>query len=205
MVDISKRRADRTRLMQAVFDEAEGQQIPYVDAAAIAERLGMSEAEATEAALWLEGEGLLIVEGWGVGALRLTHQGIREVEESRESPATGTEHLVPLNQIVIHGNVTGSVQQAGRDVVGDVQVSADDRRRITEFVDLFKAEQDDLGLAADQLAEAQAEVVTVEAQLQSPRPKVEVVRASLGVLRDFALTGSAGVALSKAVAELPFW
>ena len=53
---------------------------------------------------------------------------------------------------------------------------------------------EELELSADQLAEGKAELATLEAQAESPKPKREIVRASIEALRDITISAGGSVA-----------
>ena len=106
--------------------------------------------------------------------VQLTHWGILEVEESREHPEAPTEHFPPLSTVIqhFHGDVIGSPIQAGSPgatqttTVGDLNLEL-----VREVVDQYEKDEAALGLDASKAEEARAEIKTIRAQLDSPRPK----------------------------------
>jgi len=59
----------------------------------------------------------------------------------------------------------------------------------------------DLPLTGEELAEADAEAATIEAQLRSPKPKRRIIRESLSVLTGL-LIGAGGSAVYNGAVEL---
>jgi len=66
LVDIKKRRADRPRVMQAIFDAAEGSEAVLVSGAQLLHDLGLSDQDLRDACRYHEGEGLISL-GKGIG------------------------------------------------------------------------------------------------------------------------------------------
>ncbi len=199
MVNLRKRKADRLRVMNEFFEVADGSEQAIIDTEAVCTKLGLSDQEMADACGYLEGEGLISpMPGlWNrrfPHRVRLTHPGIREVEESRSHPETPTEHFPPLGTITqhFHGDVISSAIQAGSPgatqtvTVGDLNL-----KLVREVVDQYEKDEAALGLDASEAEEARAEIKTIRAQLDSPRPKPLVVRESLTSLRAI-VEGAAG-------------
>jgi hypothetical protein len=200
MVDLNKRKADRLRVMNEFFEAASGSEQAIIDTEAVQTKLGLSDQEMADACKYLEGEELIrLMPGlWGgrpfPHRVLLTHWGIREVEESREHPEAPTEHFPPQVTVTqhFHGDVIGSPIQAGSPgatqttTVGDLNLEL-----VREVVDQYEKDEVALGLDASKAEEARAEVKTIGAQLDSPRPKPAVIRESLTSLRAL-VEGAAG-------------
>lgn len=209
MVDVAKRRAIRLRVMTEIFEAAHGNRHEYVQIDPIREKLQLSDEEMADACNYLEGEGLIeALPGlWGRDfpqTVTLTHWGIREVEQSQEHPEEPTEHfpsLVSVTQI-FHGDVVGSPIQAGSPgatqttTIGDLNLD-----RVRQFVERYEEAEQSLGLEAEEAAEAQADIATIRAQLDSPRPKPEIIRQSLRSVRTI-LEGATGSLAASGLLEL---
>jgi hypothetical protein len=209
MVDLNKRKADRLRVMNEFFEAASGSEQAFIDTEAVRTKLGLSDQEMVDACKYLEGEGL-INPGRGLWArpfphrVQLTHWGIREVEESREHPETPTEHFPALLTVTqhFHGDVIGSPIQAGSPgatqttTVGDLNLEL-----VREVVDQYEKDEAALGLDASKADEARAEINTIRAQLDSPRPKPVVIRESLTSLRAL-VEGAAGSMAAAGLLDL---
>jgi hypothetical protein len=198
LVDLNKRKADRLRVMNEFFDVASGSERVIIGTEAVCTQLGLSDQEMADACSYLEGEGLIrpMPGLWSrpfPHRIQLTHWGIIEVEESREHPETPTEHFPPLSTVIhFYGDVIGSPIQAGSPgatqttTVGDLNLEL-----VREVVDQYEKDEAALGLDASKVEEARAEIRTIRAQLDSPRPKPVVVRESLTSLRA-VVEGAAG-------------
>jgi hypothetical protein len=198
LVDLNKRKADRLRVMNEFFDVASGSERVIIGTEAVCTQLGLSDQEMADACSYLEGEGLIrpMPGLWSrpfPHRIQLTHWGIIEVEEPREHPETPTEHFPPLSTVIhFYGDVIGSPIQAGSPgatqttTVGDLNLEL-----VREVVDQYEKDEAALGLDASKVEEARAEIRTIRAQLDSPRPKPVVVRESLTSLRAI-VEGAAG-------------
>jgi hypothetical protein len=209
VVDLPKRRANRLRVMTEIFQAAHGNRHVFVEIDPIRNKLELSDEEMADACNYLEGEGLIEATHtlWNRPfpvQVTLTHWGIREVEQSQEHPEQPTEHfpsLVSVTQI-FHGDVIGSPIQAGSPsamqttAIGDLNLD-----RIREFLERYEESEPSLGLEAEEAAEVQADIATIRAQLDSPKPKLEIIRQSLRSTRAI-LEGATGSLAASGLLEL---
>lgn len=140
-MDIEKRRADRLRVMRAIFDAANGSETEIVRIAPLQQSLGLSEYEVMAACHYLIGECLITapikIEDDYIVAVRITHRGVKEMERSLQSSVgqPAPSFPLPISVVNVHGNVIGSAIQSGspgaqQDVsVGDLAASLDQRGR----------------------------------------------------------------------------
>lgn len=196
-LNIERRKADRLRVLEEVYDRTDATDRELIDGAVIADALGMSNDYIGNVVRYLEAKGHLTGH-WvmsGDVAIQITPHGIDVVETMRSEPDRETAELASHRQtMIIHGNVSNSqIGQAGGDV--SQTLSADSREQVATFIKNFRAALPSLHLADDVQAEVVAELDTVEAQLRSPRPKRQILQASLNFLRDVAANlTSSGVA-----------
>lgn len=113
-------------------------------------------------------------------------EGLSFTEEEKE---TASGRMYSVNNF--YGAVgTANVQQAGRDAVRvSVNIDLEALRRL-----LPQLKESDLELDDDASAELTAEIATVEAQLQSPRPKRGVVKQAAESIRSILEGAGGGVA-----------
>jgi hypothetical protein len=209
-MDIERRRADRLRVMKAIFDASEGSETVLVHTTPhLQERLGLSDQELADACNYLVGEGLIAAKIQAAGfpapiGVQITHKGIKEMEQSLDAPSKPTEHFPPAVSVInVHGSVVGSAIQSGspgaqQEVsIGDLDLGA-----IREFLQQFDEQAADLDLPPQAVEELAAEIDTVKAQLRSPKPKLHVIRESLITVRailEIATGGAAAVGLLDAL------
>lgn len=185
-MDIERRKADRLRVMRAIFDLADGSEANVVSGGELLDKLELSDQALGDVCKYLEGEGLIKTTQtlWGhltPFIIQLTHQGIKEIEQSLEAPSEPTQHFPAAVSIMnFHAPVIGSAIQSGSPgAQQEVSVSDLDLSAIGEFLREYDARAADLGLPAPAAEELAAEIDTVKAQLRSPKPKRHVIRESL--------------------------
>jgi hypothetical protein len=209
MVDLAKRIANRLRVMTEIFEAAHGNRREFVQTDPIREKLGLTDEEMADACNYLEGEGLIEASQglWGrpfPNSVTLTHWGIREVEQSQEHPEQPTEHFPSLVSVTqhFHGDVIGSPIQAGSPGATQIAAIGDlDLDGVRRFVEQYDDAEPSLDLEPESAAEAQADIATIRAQLNSPKPKPEIIRQSLQSVRAI-LEGATGSMAASGLLEL---
>jgi hypothetical protein len=142
----------------------------------------LSEDDFKAAFVYLMNQG--VVDGTR-GGVWLTHAGVVEVEAALSQPDRPTEHF-PVNITHIERMSHSQIQQG---TVGSTQsgtfVSLD-LAAVAEFVRGVKTALPQLGLTGNDEAVAQSDIATIETQLSSPQPKVEIIKESLRSIRNIA-------------------
>jgi hypothetical protein len=186
VIDIDQRQADRLRVMRAIFDAANGGETQIVRIVPhLQQRLGLTEQEIMDAAHYLIGEGLIVAplkSGDYIIGVRLRHRGIKEMEQSLQSPDKPTHYFPPASYVVnnFHGDVIGSAVQSGSPgarqevTFGDLDLSA-----VSKFLREYDARAAELNLPSPQAEELAADIDTIRTQVQSPRPKKTIIVESL--------------------------
>jgi hypothetical protein len=166
--------------------------------AEITQNVGLSQGDFTDAFRYLAQERLASGSSSGV---RLTHAGVVEIEAALSQPDTPTQHF-PVNIIHIEQMSHSQIQQG---TVGSTQsgtFASLDLAAVAEFIGGLKTQLPQLGLASDDEAVAQSDLVTIETQLSSPRPKAEIIKESLRSIRNIAEGAVGSLAASGIVAGI---
>jgi hypothetical protein len=116
----------------------------------------------------------------------ITHAGVLEVEAALSNPQQGTEHFPAAINIIQIGQMHGSqIQQGTAHSQQHGQfLSETDREPLRDLIDALRAVIPEVDLAEDDRRQAEAELATAEAQLNSPRPRRSFIRGSLEAVRD---------------------
>jgi hypothetical protein len=201
VIDIEKRRADRLRVMNEIYEAANGSRFTQVPGPWLLEHMGMPADELADVCAYLASEHL--IEGdktsWGSLVpyfLRLTHRGITEMERSHSEPERPTVHFPPMISIVhIEGDNVGSPIQAGSPGAQQ-SVSMEDLNldRVREIVTELVARAPSMELPEDEAAQLQADLATVTAQVNSPRPNHRTIREHLLSMKAILENTAGGVA-----------
>lgn len=202
VTDIARRRADRLRVMNAIYEAAEGSRMSHVSGGWLLGHLGLSDEELGGICRYLEGEQLITAgqEHWGHRTpfmILLTHAGIEEMKRSRQAPDQATEHFPPISMIHIEGDAVGSVIRVGRPrahravFIGDLNLDT-----VREIVGEFEAQAASLPLPDDDATRLGADMAAVKVQTSSPTPDHYTIRGHLQSARAILehATGTAAAA-----------
>ncbi len=168
----------------------------------LADRVDLTPKELGDACHYLAGEGLIEEAMPDMGAspvpywINITHQGISEIEQSLQAPTKPTQHFPSAISIIeVQGNIIGSAVQSGSPgAQQEAQFGELNLEAVQKFLDEFDANVTELDLPSPAAEELAAEIATVKAQIQSPRPKRHIMGACLASSREILENASGGVA-----------
>ena len=179
MDTIAEQKLRRFRFLKYLYERTDGNEAAYAE---VAQHLGVPLEEYQVEFHFLVEEGLV---ERSRGIVRLTHAGMVEIEKALSQPDKPTEHF-PVNIIHIEQMSHSQIQQGTADSTQSGTFASLDLAAVTEFVRALKTQLPQLGLTGDDGAVAQSDIATIETQLSSPRPKVEIVKESLRSIRNIA-------------------
>jgi hypothetical protein len=200
VTDIARRRADRLRVMNAIYEAAEGSRMSHVSGGWLLEHLELSDEELGGICGYLEGEHLITAgrEHWGHHTpfmILLTHAGIEEMKQSREAPDQATEHFPPISVIHIEGDAIGSAIQVGGPrahqpvSIGDLNLD-----KVREIVGEFEVQAASLRLPDGDAAQLRADMAAVKGQIGLPTPDHCAIRGHLRSARAILEHATGGAA-----------
>ncbi len=153
-----------------IYKQTKGDPAAVVSMYAVGSELGLDRSTASHLAEDLMGWMLLEVRSLS-GGVGITPLALEEIEASGFSESGARENPTCLGSEAV---ITGEVRQTVERVIA-----------------ALKQRLGGSGLSYDGLAEVMADVKTIEAQLDSPRPKTAIVRAGLDSLKAaFAAAGA---------------
>jgi hypothetical protein len=213
--DLERKKSQRLRLMTELYDMVDGFDAQPVEMTQVAVSLGFDTSEPEDLldvlkiVHYLRGEGLLIATGPSGETMRLTltHKGVCEVEESRSKPALPTEHFPPLDTIEVMFSERLSSGHNGTAKAGRLTALAEsDRLEVLRITRSLQEWTSQLALDEENRAEYCADIRTIEAQLDSPHPKKELIRVALESIKCIAekanrSPGSVGSIVSSGIAS----
>jgi hypothetical protein len=189
VTDVARHRADRLRVMNAIYEAAEGSPMSHVSGGWLLEHLELSDEELGAICRYLEDEHLITAgrEHWGHHTpfmILLTHAGIEEMKRSREAPDQATEHFPPISVIHIEGDAIGSAIRVGNPRAHHaVSASHLNLDNIREIVGEFEAQAASLPLPDGDTAQLRADMAAVKVQLDSPTPDHHTIAGHLQSVR----------------------
>jgi hypothetical protein len=196
----------RFAFLNKIYKLANGNTDEIVNGGEVAHQIGLKNGEedqAREAANYLEGEGLISVQrvvGSFPGYVRLTHVGLREIENAIRQPDIPTDHFMPINILNVGQMIGSTIQQGSMGSSQTLNISSDGLEQIQVFIDQLLDSMDKLQLPLDLGHEIIADVSTVKAQLTSPKPKTSILREGLGSIKRI-LEGAVGSAIGAQLAS----
>ncbi len=203
---LKKKQQLRLVFLNKIYEMSNGNADVLVNGAEVAHQIGLKDGEEDQLRAivnYLEGE-RLIKANWVVGGLpasvRLTHAGLREIEDALEHPDRPTQHFMPTNVLYVGQMLGSTIQQGTIGSSQTVQIGSDSIEEIRVFIKQLKHSLDELDLNKDLRGEINAEVATVEAQLASPKPKTSILKEGLISIRRI-LEGAAGSAIGAQIAK----
>mgnify|MGYP000001706433 CR=1 FL=1 len=197
--DLKKKQQLRVAFLNKVYELSSGDTEKFINGGEVATEIGLKNGEedqARTAANYLEGEGLVRIErvrGGFPGHIRITHEGLREIEGALGNPDKPTEHFMPINVLNIGQMIGSNIQQGTTNSTQTITINTDALEQIKEFLDELSKSKNELHLKEDEESELSSEVATLNAQSNSPKPKEAILRESLGSIKRIleAATGSA--------------
>jgi hypothetical protein len=196
-------RAQRFAFLSTLYDKVSGDASEAVLKRDIGSALGFEDDLTDKIVMYLAEEDL--IEWVAQGFIRLAHNGLKEVEEAMTEPSQPTEHFPAfvVNYINV-GSMTGSqIQQGTTDSVQTLDAGQLDA--IREVLGDIRDVLGSIELEDDAQRELESDMTTVEAQLDSPRPKYGILREALSSTRSIlegAVGGAAAPQLPGLIHEL---
>jgi hypothetical protein len=185
VTDIARHRADRLRVMNAIYEAAEGSRMSHVSGGWLLEHLELSDEELGSICRYLEGEHLITAgqEHWGHHTpfmILLTQAGIEEMKRSRAAPGQATEHFPPISVIHVEGDAIGSAIQVGSPRAHQaVFVSHLNLDNVRQIVGECEAQAASLRLPDGDTRQLRADMAAVKIQLDLPTPDHYTIRGHL--------------------------
>jgi len=193
---IAEQKLRRFRFLKYLYEKTSGCETEIVPDAEAMRGSGLSKHDFDLVCDYLLKEGL--IDGT-LDAVCLTHPGVVEVEAALSKPDKPTEHF-PVNIIHVEQMFHSQIQQGTADSTQSGTFASLDLAAVAEFVGGLKAVVSQLGLSGDDEAVAQSDIATIETQLSSPQPKVEIIKESLRSIRNIAEGTVGSMAASGIVA-----
>jgi len=185
VIDDAWRRAGRLRVMNAIYEAAEGSRGSHVSGRWLLENLELSDEDLADVCSYLEDEHLITAgrEHWGHHTpfmILLTRAGIEEMERARKAPDQATGHFPPISVIHIEGDAIGSAIHVGSPrahqaaSIGDLNLGT-----VRQIVDGFETQAAFLHLPDDDARQLRADMATVRVQIGLSVPDHHTIREHL--------------------------
>ena len=182
MDGIAEQKLRRFRFLKYLYERTGGSETEIVPDDEAMQGSGLSKHDFDLVCDYLLKEGL--IDGT-LDAVCITHAGVMEVEAALTQPDKPTEHF-PVNVIHIEQMSHSQIQQGTAGSTQSGTFTSLNLAAVAECVRGLSDQLPGLGLAGDDEAVARGDIATIETQLSSPRPKVEIIKESLRSIRNIA-------------------
>ncbi|MFC6951030.1 hypothetical protein ACFQI9_42310, partial [Paraburkholderia dipogonis] len=183
-MDIISKDNNRVRFLNQLYTAGNGSNATLLDMWQVGYGLGLTRDETENTVGFLVGEGLASHRTIG-GGIAITHAGVLRVEKALSEPKPSTEPFPPVVNILHVQSMVGSqIQQGSNYSTQSQSISQLDVEAIKSLIGKLKTGLANVDLPTELRAEADAEIQTVEAQLRSSKPKLNIVKESMRTLRN---------------------
>ena len=198
IVDITDIKKKRFEFLRTLYDETNGYTWAMTFVVTdIGEKIGVNPDQAEKIAQYLHDEGLIEIMDKD-RHMRILHAGTRELEKAIEHPEEATDHF-PRNVIRIGTMIGSQIAQASPGTTQLNILTADDRRAVKEDLAVLKERIDQLELPPQHESDLRAEMETIEAQMKSSKPKIEIIKAAYASIKGILLSVTSGVGAHIAI------
>jgi hypothetical protein len=191
---ILKIKQKRFLFLKELYERVDGDSSTSININTLGNILGFNRTETARIFIYLKEEGLAEPKAMG-GAIGITHQGVIEVEKAFSNPDESTTYFPPVNIIQVEKMVNSQIQQNTSKSTQTVSFSTNDLEKIKNFISELSDGLPDLNLSDDSNKEIDADIKSVESQLNSPSPKPSIIKECFASIRTI-LEGAAGNAVA---------
>lgn len=209
MVDINQERLNRLCLLEKLYEKSGGDENYSVGIQHLRLELNWNPNDLDRAARYLKGEGLISYLN-ALTDIRITHLGIKEIENARTSPDKPTKYFPPLsfinNIINVAGNMTNSqLQQATSHSKQILTATAPLKDSILQTLSEIRDSITELELKEQSTNDLIGEIETIEAQSKVSKPKQNVITGSLEAIRSILKGATEKAGAAALAAKLTLW
>jgi len=182
MDEIEEIRKKRLQYLHRLFELTGGDQYKLVGMFELGEELGFDKHLTLQITQYLSEEQL--VQPGGSGGIRISHWGIKAVEDALSRPEEPTNYFPPVVNIISIGEMRESqIQQAGPQAKQVIAISESDYGQLKELVESLERSIDELRLEREPKRDLQADLRTIEAQMSASKPKPSIITECLVSIR----------------------
>jgi cell division protein ZapA (FtsZ GTPase activity inhibitor) len=185
MKRIDEKKKDRFNFLSKLY-EKKTSRYSNSRTADICDELGLSQNECDLVVQYLVGEDLVRSMDDASELIYITHSGVVEIEQLLSEPEKPTEHFLPVVNVTnVWGNMTNSqVMQSSTGSSQNLAITQEQTDALREFIKIFNEKLEDIRFeSAEDKQEAIADVTTIKAQLESPKPKREIIKSAGNTLK----------------------
>lgn len=202
MNNIEQLRSNRERFLILLYEKTNQDINEDVDYREISEELGLDENEGWKIYDYLKAKGFADSTVMG-GYINITIYGIDLVEDIlSDSGIDANNSQQVMNFIHVQNMNNSQITQGSTQVNQTLNITENQSVSLSEFVKLFEQKIEEILFdSEDEKSEAIAEVSTIKSQLNSPKPKWEIIKLAGGTVKGI-LEKAAGSIVAQQLLEL---
>ena len=203
MNEIEELRKKRFEFLHLLYKKSGGSSSEiFNDWDDIGKELGFTEEESDKIYQYFIGEGLIKEIAYG-GAIVITHEGVVEIENALSAPEKPSDYFPPLNIINVKHMEGSQIQQGTISSTQSVENILKKGEDLKTFLDLLKTKLPELEVSPEDKSEIQSDMLTVEAQLNSSRPKGIIITESLNSIKRILESTAGGMIATELLKYIP--
>ena len=204
-IDVDEMIKRRFQFLHEIYDLSNADINRYYQSYKVGEKLGYSNKLTTQVIQYLEKEGLIKFRTDAMTTISITHEGIKEVEQALTNPNEATEHFSPAKNIIINiKEMTDSqIQIESPYAIQSKTSNKELLKKLTDLNECIKKGIEKLELKDDEKQELEADVQTIDAQLSSPKPKMNILKTCVSSIRRIMEGAFGQIIASQVLGKLP--
>ncbi len=212
MSQIEHIKKQRFQFIHHLWEITGGDQNKRVLIKEISEPLGLNEKDSRVIVQYLHNEGLLEITTHGFNvpryidaSLYIKHKGILEVEQALSKPESKTPHFPAgvVNYINVGTMNNSNIAQASTDTSQNITLSSDTKQDLVKILDVLNDFVTRQEIQQEKREELQSDISTIKSQLDSPKPKMNILSESLTSAKNILESVSAiAVTVAPVVAQI---
>ncbi|MDP2301651.1 MAG: hypothetical protein Q8N03_04405 [Ignavibacteria bacterium] len=202
MEQIIELKRKRFMFLETLYNKSGGDEHNFFNMFEIGKELGFDYQETKNIVHYLDGEGLTKFFAIG-GEIVITHYGIVEIERALSNPEESTTYFPPVSIINIHHMENSQIQQGNINSKQIVNLTIGNNNNFKDFIEILKRRKSELKLDIEDEKELDAEISTIEAQLNSSKPKKNILLESIGSLTSILESAAGSILATELLPKIP--
>ena len=202
---LEQKKAARFKMLNFIFEDSNGDQSKVYRVWETGDELGFPRKLTKLTFNYLKEEGL--IKAIAMGAMVITHYGITQIEDALNHPDNDTEYFLPVNVV---GNINiinadnGSTVQIQQGTTSSTQeLSTNDMDSIKKWIRELNKNLTSIELNDGQIEEINNERETIEAILETKKPKRSIITGSLKIIKDILISATSSAIVQGLLSAIP--
>lgn len=189
---------DRFSFLDKVYNESNGSQNAAFSMQELGRKIGFDYNKTSNVVDYLMNEGLIETYGLG-GTIKISHEGIKEVEQAYAAPEKPTEHFAPINHIHITSTGDGNVINTGNSNAFHVSNKFEKSAVRKKAEEIIESLRNDLAIAQSEKDAAIAVFTQLIDESENGNTSTSTLDKALTVGANISSVGSLVISLFQAI------